>query len=205
MATRPLWVWREAGGLARTARLLLYATATLSALAVAAALAMGVENFESDAIGLFQLARSLLSLATAITFFIWLYRANANVRALGADDMMGSPGLGIGWFFIPLANLFMPYMTVRDVWRASGRPRDWQAEAAPVTIILWWICWVAGNIVAAASFRIELEHGFKMVPEALWLGLVCDLLWIPASLLLAAIIAGVQARQAQARLSATMA
>ena len=118
---------------------------------------------------------------------------------------MGSPGLGIGWFFIPLANLFMPYMTVRDVWRASGRPRDWQAEAAPVTILLWWICWVAGGILATVSFRIELEYSFKMVPEALWLGLACDLLWISASLLLASIVRGVQARQTHARLSATMA
>ncbi|HST36347.1 MAG TPA: DUF4328 domain-containing protein [Allosphingosinicella sp.] len=205
MASRPLWAWREAGGVAKAARLLLYATAALSTLAAGAALAIGVENFESDAIGKFQLGRSLVSLATAITFFVWLYRANANVRALGAEDMMGSPGLGVGWFFIPLANLFMPYMTVRDVWRASGRPRDWQGESAPVTILLWWICWVAGNVLATVSFRIELEHGFKMTPEALWLGLLCDLLWIPASLLLASIIGGAQERQVHARLSATMA
>ena len=199
------WAWRDAAGIARAARQLLYASATLAALAAAMALAMGVENFESDAIGLFQLGRFLLSLTTAITFFVWLYRANANVRALGADDMMGSPGLGIGWFFIPLANLFMPYMIVRDVWRASGRPRDWQGESAPVTILLWWTSWVAGGILAAISFRIELEHGFKMTPEALWLGFICDLLWIPAAMLLASIIRSVQDRQAHARLATAMA
>lgn len=197
--------WRDAAGLARTARLLLYAGAALSALAAALALAMGVENFEGDGIGLFQLGRALLSLATAAVFFAWLYRANANVRALGADDMMGSPGLGIGWFFIPLANLFMPYMIVRDVWRASGRPRDWQGEGAPAAILLWWICWLAGGILAAVSFRIELETGFRMTPEALWLGFVCDLLWIPASLLLAGIVRSTQHRQAHARLAMAMA
>ena len=93
----------------------------MSALAAGAALAMGPENFWGNGVGLFQLVRGLVQLATAIVFFIWLYRANANVRALGADDMMGSPGLGVGWFFIPLANLFMPYMTVRDIWRASAQ------------------------------------------------------------------------------------
>jgi hypothetical protein len=205
MAAGPLWVWRDAGAPARAAILLLYAYAALSALAAGMALAMGVENFWGDGIGLFQLARSLVSLATALAFFIWLYRANANVRALGAEDMMGTPGLGVGWFFIPLANLFMPYMTVRDVWRASARPRDWQGERAPVMIILWWICWLAGSILATIVFRIEIESGFEMVAEALWLGLVCDLLWIPASLLLAAIIRDVQARQTHARLRQTMA
>ena len=201
MAAGPVWVWRDAARPARAAILLLYAYAGLSALAAGIALAIGVENFWGDGIGLFQLARSLVSLATALAFFIWLYRANANVRALGAEDMMGTPGLGVGWFFIPLANLFMPYMTVRDVWRASARPRDWQAEHAPVTILLWWSCWLAGSILATIVFRIEIEAGFEVVAEALWLGFVCDLLWIPASLLLAAIIRDVQARQTHARLS----
>lgn len=205
MAVATAWGWRDAGGLARVARLLLYGHAGLSAAATAAALAVGPENFWGDAIGLFQLGRTLLSFAAAIISFLWLYRANANARALGADDMMGSPGLAIGWFFVPFANLFMPYLTVRDLWRASARPRDWQAEAAPLLILLWWICWLAGSILGTIAFRIELEFGFKMVPEAQWLGLACDLLWVPASLLLAAIIGGIQGRQTKARLSETMA
>ena len=199
MAERKAWVYRDAGGPGRAAIVLLYADAALSALAAGMALAMGPENFWGDGIGLFQLVRALVQLATVTFVFVWLYRANANARALGADDMMGTPGLGVGWFFIPLANLFMPYMTVRDLWRASARPKDWQAERAPATILIWWICWLAGSILATIVFRIELENDFKMVPEALWLGLVCDLIWIPASLLLASIIRGAQARQEAAR------
>ena len=159
---------------------------------------MGPENFWGDGVGLFQLGRFLVQIATAIVFLVWLYRANANVRALGADDMMGSPGLGIGWFFVPLANLVMPYMTVRDIWRASVRPRDWQAERAPAAILLWWICWLAGGIIGVIVFRIEIEHGFKPTPEALWLSVGSDFIWIAASLLLAWIVRNVQAMQGRA-------
>lgn len=198
MAQGSTWTYRDAGGLAKGAIALLYADAALSAFAVAASLSMGPENFWDGWVAVFQLVRALASLATAIVFFMWLYRANANVRALGADDMMGSPGLGIAWFFIPLANLFMPYMTVRDVWRASARPRDWQGESAPATILFWWIFWLAGGIVGVIVFQMELANGFKPTPEAGQLSLVSDLIWVVASLLLAAIIRGVQERQAAA-------
>ena len=45
-----------------------------------------------------QLLTWLVSLSL---FLIWFYRANANARAMGAEDLMGSPGLSVGWFFIP--------------------------------------------------------------------------------------------------------
>lgn len=193
------WTYRDAGALAKAAIVLLLIDAALSALAAGAALAIGPENFWGDGIGLFQLARGLLQLATAIVVLTWLYRANANVRALGADDMMGSPGLGVGWFFIPLANLFMPYMTVRDIWKASAKPRDWQAERAPAAILIWWLLWIAGGIIGVVVFRIEMEYGFKMAPpEALWLSLGSDLIWVAASLLLAWIVRNIQAMQASA-------
>ena len=71
------------------------------------------------------------SLAAALATLRWLYLANANAFALGAEDMMVSPGLAVAWFFIPFANLFMPYLTMRDTWKASAKPRDWQAARRP--------------------------------------------------------------------------
>lgn len=198
MAQGSGWTYRDSGGLAKAAITLLYADAALSAFAAAAAFAMGPENFWDGWVAVFQLIRFLVILATASAFLIWLYRANANVRALGADDMMGSPGLGIAWFFIPLANLFMPYMTVRDVWRASARPRDWQGESAPATIIAWWILWLAGGVIGVVVFQMELANGFKPTPEAGQLSLVSDLIWVVASLLLVTIVRGVRERQAAA-------
>jgi hypothetical protein len=198
MAGSSGWTYRDAGGLAKATVVLLYADAALSAISAAWAVALGPENFWGPGVDLFQLLRGVATLVTSVCFLIWLYRANANVRALGADDMMGSPGLGVAWFFIPLANLFMPYMTVRDVWRASARPRDWQGESAAATILLWWIAWLAAGIMGIIVFQMELANGFKPTSEAGQLSLIADLSFVAAALLLVAIIRGVQERQSAA-------
>ena len=76
------------------------------------------------------------ALGSLILFLIWFYRANANVRAMGADGLMGSPGLAVAWFFIPIAFLFMPYRDgprhlegERDR-RATGRGRPTDPRSA---------------------------------------------------------------------------
>ena len=111
------WTFRDAAGLAAAARWLLYADAAVCAAAAALSLGLGADELIygdlARPLALVQLATALGSL---IALLIWLYRANANARALGATDLMGSPGLAVAWFFIPIAFLFMPFMTVRDTW-----------------------------------------------------------------------------------------
>ncbi|HYI65127.1 MAG TPA: DUF4328 domain-containing protein [Allosphingosinicella sp.] len=191
------WSYREAGGIARSAIWLLYANAAASITAIAFA---WVRDFDPLAIGLgegvFLLAELVLIIATAIFFFIWIYRANANARALGADDMSATPGWAVGWFFVPFANLVMPFMTVRELWKASVRPRDWQLVPAPVAIPLWWAFWLASNITGAIAATIGLQTMSEPVPTADTLAALSELLSIPAALLLAWIIGGIQAHQA---------
>ena len=62
---------------------------------------------------------SSISLAAIVALRLALPRQRQCARAWrGRFDGLARPR--VGWFFIPLANLFMPYMTVRDIWRASG-------------------------------------------------------------------------------------
>ncbi len=79
-------------------------------------------------------------------FFIWLVRANKNARALGARDMEFTPGWMVGWFFVPLANLFKPYEAVGELYLASDPGSDaesWGAAEMPRTILAWWLSWIA--------------------------------------------------------------
>jgi hypothetical protein len=49
---------------------------------------------------------------------MWIYRTNANAHSF-SSDMSITPGWSIGWFFIPFANLVMPYLGVQETWRES--------------------------------------------------------------------------------------
>jgi hypothetical protein len=51
-------------------------------------------------------------LAAFVLVGVWIYRANANAHALGGD-LSVSPGWAVGWFFVPIACLFKPYLAMR--------------------------------------------------------------------------------------------
>jgi heme/copper-type cytochrome/quinol oxidase subunit 2 len=86
----------------------------------------------------------------AIVFCVWLYRSAANNRALGASGLKYSPGWTVGWFFIPFANLVMPYRTVREVWLTSQDPADRAVRGAAPLVQAWWVTY----ILSSAATRI---------------------------------------------------
>lgn len=143
------------------------------------------------------LVRFGLFVVTAILALTWLYRANLNARAMGATDMMVSPVLSVVWWFVPLLNLAMPYIAIRDLWRASEKPRDWQGLSAPATILIWWLLWLASNIVSTIGWRLTLDPYADTAQAALGFELVAQLLYIPAALMFAAIVGGIQRLQEQ--------
>jgi hypothetical protein len=103
----------------------------------------------------------------------------------------------VGWFFVPLMNLAMPFVAIREMWKASANPRDWQAESAPLTIPLWWGFWLAAGVTGSIAFRMDIEFGKEVGSAAEAFYFASDLFSIPALLLLAHIIAGIQAMQAR--------
>jgi hypothetical protein len=158
------FVYRDAGALAQMARWALYADALVCAAAVAISLVQGPETLlYGDIAQPFALLQLATTLSGLILFLVWFYRANANARAMGADGLMGSPGLSVGWFFIPIAFLFMPYVVMRDTWKASAAPRDWQGAPTPPLVGFWWAAFLASNIAGTISFRIWLEGDYDML------------------------------------------
>lgn len=57
----------------------------------------------------------LLQLAIAVPVCMFLYRANANLRALGVEELEYTPGWCAGWWFVPIMNLFKPYGATKNL------------------------------------------------------------------------------------------
>ncbi len=198
MASLGPWTYRPAGGAATLAQLLLYATVALAAVTALLAALRGLDPLRATPLeaGLWTV-QLVVWIAALIVTLRWIYLANGNVRALGADDMIVRPGWAVGWFFVPLMNLGMPYMAIREMWKASANPRDWQAGPTPPTLPIWWGFWLAAGITGAIGFRLNLEFAKEPGAAAAAEGFffASDLLCIPALLLFARIIAGIQAMQ----------
>lgn len=180
------------------ARRLLWLHAGLTALATLLTLMRGVAAPEGGLSLLVGLGQVLAFVGAVIATLVWIHRANEKAHALGAQDMMVRPGWAVAWFFVPLANLVMPFITMRELWQASANPKDWQLERTPLALPLWWACWLGSGVAGAIAFRLTLEGEPAAASGTQLLYLVSDALAVPAALLLAWLIGGIDALQRRA-------
>jgi heme/copper-type cytochrome/quinol oxidase subunit 2 len=93
-----------------------------------------------------SIAAMFVLLATIVAFAMWTHRAARNLPALGARGLKYTPGWAVGWFFIPLAHLVMPYFVASEIWRESDPAQkhlDGQGgKAASPLVAGWWIAYV---------------------------------------------------------------
>lgn len=191
--------YRDLAGLAAWSGRLLAAQAVLAALSVAAALLHGPGFDDESGSPLWWtmvLLAFLIFIAGGVVVLRWIYFANANVRALGAQELNASPAMAVGSYFIPIVNLGMPFQSMREIWKASVNPRDWEIVRAPAIIGWWWMFWLLSCFAGIISFRLGLmeEAGFQPAEELLQIA--ADTFTIPASLILIRIIGRITAQQA---------
>jgi cbb3-type cytochrome oxidase subunit 3 len=190
----------DAGTGARVVRWLLFANV---AAAFVELVLVWRRGFDTGLIGDIEVAWAwgelALFLVTAIAFLVWLYRAEVKARALGAEDMMVGPGWAVGWFFIPLVQWVMPFIAVRELWKASAAPRDWQLEPASPLIALWWACWLAASICGNIAFSLGRQEDWDLFVAADVMTTVSTAFFIPAAILLATIVGRIQQMQESPR------
>ncbi|MFF8914748.1 DUF4328 domain-containing protein [Streptomyces sp. NPDC015032] len=86
----------------------------------------------------------LMGGAAGIAWLVWLWRARINSELMsGAAAHRRARGWVVGSWTVPVANLWIPYQVVSDVWRASAPRRP-----VPVTLVsAWWALFMVANIV----------------------------------------------------------
>ena len=84
----------------------------------------------------------IISIVSGVMILIWIYWANYNARQIGATEMVFTPGWSIGWYFIPIANLWKPYQAMKEIWKASSNPQSWLSQPTPELLPWWWLLWI---------------------------------------------------------------
>lgn len=188
--------FRANAALATAVRWLLWASAAVTLAKIVLVWAGSLDPYQTGGAEVALIWGELaLYLGTAIAFLVWLYRAEVNARALGAQDMMVGPGWAVGWFFIPLANLVMPFVAVRELWKASATPRDWQLGHASPVIALWWACWIVTSITGNIAFALDRIDEYEAFLASDFMSLVSGAFFVPAATLLAMVVGRIQAMQ----------
>jgi len=102
----------------------------------------------------------LAFLATVIVWCIWQHHAQANAVVLSGGGLRFTPGWAVGWWFIPIANLWKPFQTVRELWKAS-HGGGWRTIATWSLLGWWWGTWLAGslNVQLGSNTRVGILFG----------------------------------------------
>jgi hypothetical protein len=66
-----------------------------------------------DSFGGISTILALFAIAAIVVECVWQFRAASAARAMGLPAKR-SPGWGVGFWFIPVVNLWMPYQAIRD-------------------------------------------------------------------------------------------
>jgi serine/threonine protein kinase len=117
-----------------------------------------------------------VSLITGIFFLKWIYRANLNCRGFGAEGMSFSSGWSIGFYFIPILNLFKPYQAMKEIWKVSSDPLNWKSEKISDILLWWWGLWVFSHVIKGAADQL-LMNIYNMSTLALATG-VSIISWV---------------------------
>jgi len=119
----------------------------------------------------------------------WIHRSNYNARQLGAEEMEFTPGWSIGYYFIPILMFWKPYQAMKEIWKASHNPSNWQSENVSSLLGVWWFLWIVTNMLGQALFR--MSNCAEELPELMNLNLVSqasEILSIPLAFVTLSIV-----------------
>lgn len=138
-------------------------------------------------------------IASAVCFLVWMYRAAWNARTMsnGWSGKPISPGWAVGWWFIPIANLFKPYQVMKDIWFRGESPdgRDYLPTAGTPLLGWWWGMWIIGNILGNISSRLTWRaETYEEMQVAVGVGLVEAIPTLVAAVLAVRVVTAVTAR-----------
>jgi hypothetical protein len=88
-------------------------------------------------------------LITGVAWLMWQHRAQRILGMLQDGATRFTPGTAVGWWLVPIANLFMPYRTMSELYRGSASPssRSARSRGPMVLLALWFVTFIATAIL----------------------------------------------------------
>ena len=87
--------------------------------------------------------------AAGACLIVWLYRLCTDAEQFAPGERRLSPGWAIGGWFIPFANLVLPFLVFRGVIKSlhTERDRGTRSQAGTYWLVgVWWAAWVIGGV-----------------------------------------------------------
>jgi len=105
-----------------------------------------------------------------IAFLKWVFRISKTSHTFAGPHMRRSRGWAVGWWFIPIANFFMPYLVLKELFSINDPAVDDPREGGqPGSLLGWyWALWLMWNFEGTVTENVSLLG----VPAAVVMSLV---------------------------------
>lgn len=142
-------------------------------------------------LGSLGIAIMVVWFSVMVLFLRWTYVTKVNAIALGARDMKHSPGWSVGYYFIPILNLFRPYQALKETFQAShpGFKENWQEAPTPGILPVWWTLWLLSSVASRLAMRTSMNaETVEELLEAARIDLWSTLLALPLTIVVLLIV-----------------
>lgn len=137
-------------------------------------------------------------IATGIIFLKWIHRANLNCHGFGASDMKFTPGWSIGYYFIPFINLVRPYQAMKEIWKVSSDPKNWQTQQGSAVLGWWWALWLISGFLGQMTFRMSMNvNSPSSLEAATMISIMSSIVEIPLILVAVTMVSRIIEKQSR--------
>jgi hypothetical protein len=86
-------------------------------------------------------------LVAGIGFLLWFHKAIANLHEAQLPGLRAKPLWSAISLFVPVAQLFVPFFAMRELWNRSHGEDEYQSRASVTTVTIWWLCLLTGSFI----------------------------------------------------------
>lgn len=114
-------------------------------------------TFNDTLQNLMDIVQLLVFVVSGILILRWIYITSYNAHQLSTSKMKFTPGWSIGWYFIPIFNLWKPYQAMKEIWKVSENPTNWEKQSVPSMLRWWWFFWILDGFFSKLSFQFKMR------------------------------------------------
>ncbi|MGB6222589.1 DUF4328 domain-containing protein [Haloferula sp.] len=146
----------DPGTLGRTCISLLIVTTVFDLLSYFLVPMLSLESPLFGPLSLMETVSGWLMLVYLVAFLCWNYRVLRNAKRVAPDRMTVSPGMGVGSYFIPILNFWVPAKALLQASRITGTSTG--------LVLVWWILTQA-FLVFVIVYGFWVFSGASITPE----------------------------------------
>jgi hypothetical protein len=120
----------------------------------------------------------VLFIVALVLFLRWVHLSYRNLIELGTRDLRFTPGWAVGYWFVPVLNIWRPAEVLGDLWRATDPRADdgaWRSLRSSPLIGWWWaiglvvgpVAWAAQAMPAETISELQSKNAVLIVVHAL--------------------------------------